>query len=156
MMRVLGIMLRKAIANRTRMIFLEGFLFLLKLGLFFVTYTYAVQVGSMWIGILASVVAVTFFINKPISHFTWGYAQESKVVSKLQRESFERLRQEHERLINTDDENELIDRVRRTRASSAHTRPLSAVIHETDTPTQEHKSSIEMSERTPVLTSFSA
>ena len=147
MVLVLGIMLRKAIAKSTHLILFEGFLFLLKLGLFFVTYTYAVQVGSTWVFILVSVVATNFFISNPISNFPWGYAQESKVVSKLSKESFERLRQEHERLISIEDDNELIDYARRARASSMHTRSLGAVIQEIVPPTRPHKSSIEMSDR---------
>ena len=146
-MLVLGIIQRKVVANRSCLIFLAGFLFLLKFGLFVITYSYALQVGPTWVWILVSVVATNFFIYNPISNFTWGYAQESKIVSKFSRESFQRLRQEHERLMNIDDDNELIDCVRRARASTTQSRPLGVVVQEMGAPSRAHSASIEMSDR---------
>ena len=150
MMFVLGILIRKVIANRTRLIFLEGFLFLLKAFLFYITYTYAVQVGSTWVWIMTSVVGANFFIYNPISNFTWGYTQESKLVSKMTQESLERLirlEQEHERLLNIDNESELMDCVRRARASIVPARPLGPVMQEFGATSRGHSGSIEMCAR---------
>ena len=119
----------------------------MKLGLFFITYSYALQVGPTWVWILVSVVATNFFIYSPISNFTWGYAQESKIVSEVRQESFQRLRQEHERLINIDDDTELIDCARRARASTTQSRPLGVLVQEMGAPSRAHSASIEMSDR---------
>ena len=140
----MGILLRKVAANRKRLILVESLLFLLKLALFFITYTYAMQVGPSWVWILTTVVASNFFIYNPISNFTWGYSQESKVVLKLRVEAFERLKEEHERLINIDNEKELMDCARRARASSTQFRSLGAVMQEIGAPTRARDDSIEM------------